>query len=82
MEIVGSTWKYLRIIGADAVGMSTVPEIIVANQLGIECLAISVITDLCDPDNLKPINIKEIIDMGKKGEKQLLKILIELLKTI
>ena len=73
-------YKYLRIIGADAVGMSTVPEIIVANQLGIECLAISVITDLCDPENLEPINIKEIIEMGKKGEKQLLKILIELLK--
>ena len=53
--------KYLKIFGADAVGMSTVPEIIVANQLAIECLAISVITDLCDPNNLEPINIKEII---------------------
>ena len=58
------------------------PEIIVANQLGIECLAISVITDLCDPENLELINIKEIIEMGKKGEKQLLKILIELLKDV
>ena len=45
-------------------------------------VAISVITDLCDPENLEPINIKEIIDMGKKGEKQLLKILIKLLQDV
>ena len=53
-------YRYLRLIGADAVGMSTVPEVIVANQLEMECVAFSVLTDECDPDNLKPIDIEDI----------------------
>ena len=47
----------LKIIGADAVGMSTVPEIIVANQLNLKVAAVSVLTDECDPNNLKPVDI-------------------------
>jgi purine-nucleoside phosphorylase len=50
-------YRYLKIIGADAVGMSTVPEVIVAKQLGIEVIAFSVLTDVCDPGNLQAINI-------------------------
>ncbi len=53
-------YRFLRGIGADVVGMSTVPEVIVANHAGLPCMAISVLTDECDPDNLKPINIKDI----------------------
>jgi len=68
-------YRYLKIIGADAVGMSTVPEVIVARQLGIRVLAISVLTDKCDPDDLQLINIKEIMDMAKRGEKDLVKII-------
>ncbi len=64
-------YKWLRSMGADMVGMSTVPEVIVANQLGIKCAAISVITDECDPDNLKPINIAEIIEVAGKADKKL-----------
>jgi len=64
-------YKWLRNMGADMVGMSTVPEVIVANQLGIKCAAISVITDECDPDNLKPINIVEIIEVAGKADKKL-----------
>ncbi len=45
-------YRFLHIIGADMVGMSTVPEVIVANQIGLPCAAVSVITDECDPDNL------------------------------
>ncbi|MCX6319988.1 MAG: purine-nucleoside phosphorylase [Bacteroidetes bacterium] len=59
-------YRFLRNAGADMVGMSTIPEIIVANQLQIACAAISVITDECDPDNLKPVNIKEIIEIAGK----------------
>ena len=55
-------YRYLRRIGADVVGMSTVPEVIVANHAGLPCCAISVLTDDCDPDNLKPANIAEIIE--------------------
>ena len=67
-------YRYLKIIGADAVGMSTVPEVIVANQLKIKVIAFSVLTDICDPDKLQPINITDIMAMAKKGEEGLIKI--------
>ena len=61
-------YRFLRIIGVDAVGMSTVPEVIVANHMNLPVTAVSVITDECDPDNLNPINIEEIIEVAGKGE--------------
>ena len=61
-------YRYLKIIGADAVGMSTVPEIIVANHLQIPVIALSVLTDECDPDNLKPVDITDIITQAGKAE--------------
>lgn len=61
-------YKMLKIIGADAVGMSTVPEVIVANHLKLKAAAVSVLTDECDPNNLKPIDIDEIFAMAKKAE--------------
>ena len=61
-------YRYLKIIGADAVGMSTVPEVIVAKQLGIEVIAFSVLTDVCDPENLQAINIPDIMAMAKKKQ--------------
>ncbi len=64
-------YRYLRMIGADAVGMSTVPEVIAANQMNLPVCAVSVLTDECDPDNLKAINIEDIINTAKKAEKDL-----------
>jgi purine-nucleoside phosphorylase len=61
-------YRHLRSMGADMVGMSTVPEVIVANHIGLPCAAISVITDECDPDNLKPVNISEIIEVAGKAD--------------
>lgn len=61
-------YRYLERIGADMVGMSTVPEVIVANHIGMGCAAISVITDECDPENLKPVNIEEIIAVSGKAD--------------
>ena len=61
-------------MGADAVGMSSVPEVIVARQLGIAVVALSVLTDECDPDHLQPINIHQIMEFAKKGEKDFIKI--------
>jgi purine-nucleoside phosphorylase len=72
-------YRYLKIIGADAVGMSTVPEVIVAKQLGIEVIAFSILTDVCDPENLQAINIPDIMAMAKKGEQDLIKIVKGLL---
>lgn len=75
-------YKYLSFIGADAVGMSTVPEVIVANHTGIECCAISVLTDECDPDNLKPVDISEIIEIAGKAEPKLIELVVGLVDRI
>ena len=61
-------YRYLKIIGADLVGMSTVPEVIVANHMSLPVLAVSVVTDECDPDNLQPVNIEEIIEVAGKAD--------------
>lgn len=64
-------YRFLRMIGADAVGMSTVPEVIVANHVGLPCCAISVLTDDCDPDHLVPATLEDIIAIAKRAEPQL-----------
>jgi purine-nucleoside phosphorylase len=75
-------YKMLKIIGADAVGMSTVPEIIVANHLNLKAAAVSVLTDECDPNNLKPVDISEIIAMAGKAEPDMITLFKELIKTL
>lgn len=75
-------YRYLKIIGADAVGMSTVPEVIVANQMSVPCIAISVLTDECDPDNLQPINIPEILALAGKAEPKLNTLFTKLIERI
>jgi purine-nucleoside phosphorylase len=75
-------YRWLRSTGADMVGMSTVPEVIVANQVGIKCAAVSVITDECDPDNLKPVNIAEIIEVAGKSDKILSNLLAAVIKKL
>jgi len=75
-------YRMLKLIGADAVGMSTVPEIIVANHLNMKAAAVSVLTDECDPDNLKPVNIAEIIEMAGKAEPNMITLFKELIKEL
>ena len=70
-------YRYLKIIGADMVGMSTVPEVIACNHMQLPCAAISVITDECDPDNLKPVAIEEIIATAVKADDKLATLLSE-----
>ena len=65
-------YRYLKTIGADAVGMSTVPEVIVANQLELPCIAFSALTDVCDPDALAPIDLEDIFAQAKKAEEVLI----------
>lgn len=72
-------YRFLRTIGADVVGMSTVPEVIVANHMGLKTFAISVITDECNPDDLKPVNVEEIISVANQAEPKLTKILKQLI---
>ncbi|PMP97628.1 MAG: purine-nucleoside phosphorylase, partial [Thermodesulfobacterium geofontis] len=74
--------RFLRMIGADAVGMSTVPEVIVAVHAGIKVLGISVICNVNDPDNFKPILFSEVVEQSKKTEKRLEKIIREFIKEL
>lgn len=75
-------YRFLRTIGADAVGMSTVPEVIVANHLKIPIAAVSVLTDEGNPDDLKPVNIQEIIETAGKAEPQMITLFKELINRI
>ena len=75
-------YRYLKSIGGDAVGMSTIPEVIAAVHSGIEVVAISVLTDECDPDNLKVVNIEEIIEIAGRSEIKLIELIIELIKNL
>lgn len=75
-------YRFLHRIGADAVGMSTVPEVLVANHMGLPCCAISVLTDDCDPDDLKPADIQEIIKIAGKAESKLTELYVELISKI
>ena len=75
-------YRFLKTIGADVVGMSTVPEVIVANHMGLPCAAISVLTDECDPDNLHPVDIADIIAVAMKAEENLIIIIKELMNEL
>lgn len=75
-------YRMLKILGADAVGMSTVPEVIVANHLALPIVAVSVLTDECDPDNLKPVDITEIIAIAEETEPKMVKLFQELIRQL
>jgi len=72
-------YRFLRTIGGDAVGMSTVPEVIVANHMGLPVFAISVLTDEGFPDTLKPVSLEEIIKVAQGAEPKMTLILKELI---
>lgn len=75
-------YKYLRIIGGDAVGMSTVPEVIVANHMSLPVFAISVLTDEGFPEILLPVSLEEIIATASQAEPKMTTILRQLISTL
>jgi len=75
-------YRFLRWTGADAVGMSTVPECIVATHMGMDVLGISVVTDECFPDSLKPASLQEIIAVAKKAEPKLTTLMKEVVRSL
>ena len=74
--------KLIAMAKTDAVGMSTVPEVIVANHLNLPVIAVSVLTDECDPDNLKPVDIQEIIAIAGQTEPKMVRLFKELIKQL
>ncbi len=75
-------YRFLRATGADVVGMSTIPENIVANHMGIKVLGISIVTDECFPDSLRAVDVQEIINTAISAEPKMTKILKEVIKHI
>jgi purine-nucleoside phosphorylase len=74
-------YKYLAGIGADAVGMSTVPEIIAARHMGLACFAVSVITDMCVPDKIKKVVLLDILEAAAKAEPRMTFLIKELIRN-
>jgi purine-nucleoside phosphorylase len=75
-------YRFLRTIGADAVGMSTVPEVIVARHMGMRCMAISVITDECFPDALEEIDIDLVLASAAEAEPRLTRIIVGVVECL
>lgn len=75
-------YQYFRIIGGDTVGMSTVPEVIVAHQMGITCFAISIITDLGVPGKIVKVSLEDVTSVAAKAEPQMTLIMKELISGI
>jgi purine-nucleoside phosphorylase len=75
-------YKFLRVIGADAVGMSTVPEVIVACHMDIPVFAVSIITDLGVPGKIKKVSLAEILAIASKAEPKMTQLLKELITSL
>lgn len=74
-------YRYLRVIGADAVGMSTVPEVIVARHMGLPVFAVSVITDLCSPGKIEKVTVEKVVAAAMKAEPNMTRLIEALAKA-
>lgn len=72
-------YRFLRMIGADVVGMSTVPEVIVAVHAGLKVVGFSIVTDMCLPDALEPADVAKIIGVANAAEPKLTKLVLGVL---
>ena len=75
-------YRFLRAIGGDAVGMSTVPEVLVARHMGMRCLAVSVITDECFPDALEPVSLADVLAAAAEAEPKLTRLFLGVLARL
>lgn len=75
-------YRYLQIIGADAIGMSTIPEVIVARHMRLRVFATSVITDLCYPEAVEPVSVEKIIAAANRAQPALSKLFREIIKLL
>lgn len=75
-------YRFLRMLGADVVGMSTVPEVIAAVHMGMKVLGISVITDECFPDALEPVKMADILAAADLAEPKMTQVISGVLKSL
>ena len=75
-------YRYMRQLGADVVGMSTVPEVIAAVHMSMEVLGISVITDECFPDALEPVSLDDVLEAAAMAEPQLTRVVVDVLERL
>ena len=75
-------YRYMRQLGADVVGMSTVPEVIAAVHMSMEVLGISVITDECFPDALEPVSLDDVLEAAAMAEPQLTRVVVGVLEQL
>jgi len=75
-------YRFLRQIGADVVGMSTIPEVISAVHMGMEVLGVSVITDECFPDALEAVSIEDVIEAATMAEPKMTRVIIRVLEKL
>jgi purine-nucleoside phosphorylase len=75
-------YRYLRTIGADVIGMSTIPEVLVAVHQGTKVLGFSIVTDMCFPDSLEPVSIDEIIAVANAAEAKLARLVVAILEKL
>jgi len=75
-------YRFLRTAGADAVGMSTIPEDIVAVHMGMRVLGFSILTDECFPETLKPVSLEEVIAVAKEAEPRMTAVMKEVVKRL
>ncbi len=75
-------YRFLRTIGADVIGMSTIPEVLVAIHQGMKVLGFSIVTDLCFPEALSPVSIEEIIAVANTAEAKLARLVKEILARL
>ncbi len=75
-------YRFLRMIGADVVGMSTVPEVITAIHMGMRVMGMSVITDECQPDALEPVDIEKVVEAAGMAQPKMTQIITGVLERI
>ena len=75
-------YRMLKILGADCIGMSTVPEVIAAVHAGMKVLGLSIITDSCLPDALEPADIKKIIKTANDAQPKLVRLIEKVLGSL
>jgi len=75
-------YRFLRTIGADAVGMSTIPEDIVAVHMGMRVLGFSILTDECFPEALKPVSLEQVIAVAKEAEPRMTAVMKEVVRRL